>query len=87
MHWGAGRECRYSGASMGIGGIRGLLECRAVRRLSGGVGVRVYWVLVGSVGTEGPVGYRWNQGTPRGVRGHQQIGGVRNALDAGRECR
>ena len=25
VHWGAGRECRYSGASRGIGGIRGLL--------------------------------------------------------------
>ena len=23
VHWGAGRECRYSGASRGIGGIRG----------------------------------------------------------------
>ena len=29
MYWGAGRECRYSGARRGIGGIRrhwGLLE-------------------------------------------------------------
>ena len=24
MHWGAGRKCRYSGASMNIGGIRGM---------------------------------------------------------------
>ena len=23
MYWGAGRECRYSGARMGIGNIRG----------------------------------------------------------------
>ena len=23
MYWGAGRECRYSGARRGIGGIRG----------------------------------------------------------------
>ena len=23
MHWGTGRECRYSGASRGISGIRG----------------------------------------------------------------
>ena len=25
---GAGRDCRYSGASIGIGGIRGLMECK-----------------------------------------------------------
>ena len=25
VHWGAGRECRCSGASRGIGGIRGHL--------------------------------------------------------------
>ena len=39
VHWGAGRECRYSGASRGIGGIRGLLE--GIR------GVRGYWVPSG----------------------------------------
>ena len=30
VHWGAGRECRYSGASRAIGGIRGLLGVSGV---------------------------------------------------------
>ena len=37
MYWGAGRECRYSGASKGIGGIRknwgAPRECWGVRGL------------------------------------------------------
>ena len=32
MYWGVGRECRYSGARRGIGGIRG------IGGLFGGVG-------------------------------------------------
>ena len=49
MHWGAGRECKHSCVSMGIGGIRELLggvegvkgigavrECRGVRGAFGG---------------------------------------------------
>ena len=42
---GAGSECRYSGASMGISCISGFLG------VSG-----VHWGLTGNVGTEGPVG-------------------------------
>ena len=51
VNWGAGRECRYSGARRGMGGIRGQL--RAPRGL-GPSGV--YWGLGGSVGIQGPEG-------------------------------
>ena len=51
MHWGAGRECRYSGVSRGIGGTRGLLGGVRGLGLSG-----VHWELAGSVGTQGPAG-------------------------------
>ena len=84
---GAGRECRYSGTSRGIGGFRGLLE--GVREpLGPSWGVGVHWGLVGSVGTQEPAGYRWLQGAPRGCQGAiGAIMGCRGALGAGRECR
>ena len=47
----------------------------------------VYWGLAGSVGTQGPEGYRWHKGelwAPRGCRGvggHKRgIRGVRGVL-------
>ena len=50
--------------------------------------------LAGSVGTQGPEGFRWHKGelwAPRGCRGvggHKRgITGVRGVLGAGRECR
>ena len=36
----------------------------------------MYWGLAGSVGTQGPEGYRWHKGAPRG------IGGIRGPLGA-----
>ena len=39
VYWGAGRECRYSGARRGIGGIRGHLVVPGVLevlRVTGG---------------------------------------------------
>ena len=75
--FGAGRECRYSGSSRGIGGIRGLLggvrgASGTVRGLgtSGGVGVS------GCIGAGRECGYlEANRvyvasGAPWGVRGH-----------------
>ena len=58
---GAGRECRHTGASRGIGGIRGLLgDVGSVRGHWGpsiGIGgCQGYWGLAGSVGTQGPAG-------------------------------
>ena len=59
---GAGRECRYSGARRGIGGIRALGAPRGCwgplgehQRASGDVGVSgEYLGLAGSVGTQEP---------------------------------
>ena len=48
---GAGRECSYSGARRGIGGIRGYWASSGVL---GSLGVD--WGLAGSVGTQGPEG-------------------------------
>ena len=54
----------------------------------------MHWGLAASVGTEGPVWYRWHQRVPRGVGGVRDwqgglgpSGGVRGALGAGREYR
>ena len=76
MHWGAGRECRCSGASMDIGGIRrhwGLLGGTRGHWGHWGVGVSgVDWGLAGSVGAQGQQGYRQHQGalgSPRGCQG------------------
>ena len=60
IYWGAGRDCRYSGASKGTGGIRGIGAPRgvgAILGVSGGVGVSgCIWGLAGTLGTEGPEG-------------------------------
>ena len=52
---GTGRECKYSGARRGIGGIRGNGGPRDVWVLGPFRGVRVYWASR-AVGTQGPEG-------------------------------
>ena len=73
--FGAGRECRYSGASRGIGSKRGqwglLGEVGGVRGYKGGIsgvgGVRVYW------GTGRKCRY---SGARRGIGSIRGIGGL-----------
>ena len=51
---GAGRECRYSGARRGIGGIwefLGGVRGRGHQGMSG-----IYWGLAGNICTQGPEG-------------------------------
>ena len=53
MYWGAGRECRYSGARRGMGSIRGhwgsprgcreLLGCQGCRGVRSALGWQVDW--------------------------------------------
>ena len=44
----------------------------------------LHWGLAGSVGTQGPEGYRCHKGTLGATRGCR---GVKAALGAGRKCR
>ena len=54
VHWGTGREYRFSGARRGYKWHQGAFGLRGVGAVRGCHGV--YWWLAGSVGTQGPVG-------------------------------
>ena len=80
MHWGAGRECRCSGTSRGMGAL-------VAHRDVGGIGgVGVHWGGR-SVGTQGPAVYRAIRGNCGllGVLG--AIRGCQGGIGADRECR
>ena len=75
MHWGS-RECRYSGASRGIGGIRGHLGLQGV---SGGIGAGRECRFSWASRVEAALGAL---GAPKGCRGIGALGTIRGCRGA-----
>ena len=76
VYWGTSRGLHIQGPEGGIGASGGIGTCRRCRGLLGGV--RVYWRLAGTVGTQGYKEYRWHKGA-FGAPGGRGVGAIREA--------